>query len=113
MGQDAVQEIPPGREGETLPLIVSVTEDDNTMGLFSGADGEARLRHIPLDVLKENLRQTADSLRGLLGDLARSTDGFRLKEAQIGVEVSAEGGIQIIGTAKVGTKANIILVFGE
>ncbi|MFA1550320.1 Pepco domain-containing protein [Actinomadura chokoriensis] len=113
VSQDSVQGIPPGREGETLPLLVSVSEQDSTMGLFSAADGEALLRHIPLDVLRENLRRTSDSLRALLGDLADSTERFRLKEAQIGVEVSAEGGIQIIGTAKVGTKANIILVFGE
>lgn len=113
MSQDAVQEIPSERESGTLPLIVSVSEQDSTMGLFSSADGDALLRHIPLDVLRENLRRTADSLRDMLGDLTASTDGFRLKEAQIGVEVSAEGGIQIIGTAKVGTKANIVLVFGE
>ncbi|MFI0352285.1 hypothetical protein [Actinomadura sp. 9N407] len=88
-------------------------EQDTTMGLFTGADGQILLRNIPLDVLRENLRRTTDALRAVLGDLAGPAEGFRLREAQIGVEVSVEGGIQLIGTAKTGAKANIILVFGD
>ncbi|WP_344897238.1 Pepco domain-containing protein [Actinomadura meridiana] len=83
------------------------------MGLFSGGDGQAALRHVPIDILRENLRRTTDSLRSVLSGLTTGEDGLRLKEAHLGVEISSEGGIQLIGTAKVGAKANIVLVFGD
>ncbi len=97
---------------DSLTFIVSDDDQDSTMGLFPGADHSAVLRQIPVDVLRENLRQTAESLRAVFEDMAKSTDGLRLKEAQIGVEITGEGGIQLIGTAKVGATAAITLVFG-
>ncbi|MGI5232452.1 Pepco domain-containing protein [Actinoallomurus sp. CA-142502] len=99
---------------DTLPVIVAVDDDDgHTMGLFSGADGAAALRQIPVDALKENLRRTIGSLRAVFDELAAEAGDLPLKEAQIGLEVSAEGGVQLVGTAKVGAKAAITLVFGR
>ena len=98
---------------DALPVLVTVDLGDDTMGLFPGQDGVVALRHIPLDVLRDNLRHTAETLRSVLTDFAENTGGMRLKEAQIGLEISAEGGVQLIGTAKVGAKAAITLVFGS
>ncbi|MBO3752834.1 hypothetical protein J5X84_42870 [Streptosporangiaceae bacterium NEAU-GS5] len=109
---DSMDEHSSSEVGDALPFLVTVVENDNTMGLFS-VDGTVVLRRIPVEVLRENLRHTADLLRTVFLDLAKEAAGLRLKEAQIGLEISAEGGVQLIGTAQVGAKAAITLVFGD
>lgn len=97
---------------DTLPFIVSAEGDAGTMGLFS-RDGLAELKHIPVVDIQANLLRVVNPLREMLSELAAKADGMPLKEAQIGLEISAEGGVQFVGTAKVGAKAAITLVFGR
>jgi hypothetical protein len=113
-GEQSFQELSSADVIDTLPFIVAVEDGDgHTMGLFSGADGAVALKQIPVDALKENLRRTVASLRAVFDELAAEAGALPLKEAQIGLEISAEGGVQLVGTAKVGTKAAINLVFGR
>jgi hypothetical protein len=100
---------------ETLTFLVAASDDtDNSMGLFSSREGAVTLKEIPAAVLRENLGRAVTALRGVLKDVAQDKDGtLRLREAQIGLEVSGSGGISMVGTCQVGTKAAITLVFGE
>lgn len=67
---------------------------------------------VPLDTDK-----LAASLQGLTGELDRLfTDvqrvgRFELNQVQVGLEISAEGGFNLIGSAKVGGKGAITLSF--
>jgi len=69
-------------------------------------------RIVPLDA-----DQLAASLRDLTGELGKIfTDikrvgGFELNEVQLGLEISAEGGFNLIGSAKAGGKGAITLTF--
>ena len=61
--------------------------------------------------------ELAASLRGLsaqLGELfagIREVAGFELQEVEVGLEISAEGGFNLIGNAKAGGKGAITLSF--
>jgi hypothetical protein len=97
-----------------LPFLVpdEESEDAETMGgLFSRDDARVTLRQIPIEVLRESLRSTISTLSSILTEIADQSMAMQLHEAQIGFEVSASGGVQLIGTAQVGTKGAITLVF--
>jgi hypothetical protein len=74
-----------------------------------GAGGS---RVVPFDTA-----ELAASLRGLTGQLGelfgglRDVGGFELQQVQVGLEVSAEGGFNLIGSAKAGGKGAITLTF--
>lgn len=98
---------------ETIPFLVSLPneEDQNVKGLFS-PDAEIGLKNIPIDLLKENLNNICQSLATALSDI-KKVGNFKLKEVSIGVEITAEGGVSFIGTAKLGGKSTITLTFTE
>ena len=107
---------------DTLPIWVdSVSVDEiptemrGTKAIF-GARGEAVLKHLPLDTLRESLSGVCKSAASMLTEVRKDMEhvgGFRLKQVAIQVEINAEGGVQLIGTAKVGGKGAITLTFGE
>jgi hypothetical protein len=94
-------------------LVVDEARDDQDAmgGLFRRGDADVVVREIPIEVLKDNLRGTVEALRSLFDEVADECHAMQLREAQIGFEVSASGGIQLIGTAQVGAKGAITLVF--
>lgn len=107
---------PAAEPTEMLTFLVAVDDEDtgNSMGLFSVRDRAVALREIPVAVLRKNLARATVALRAVFDEVAREESGvLRLKEAQIGLEVSGSGGISMVGTAQVGTTAAITLIFGE
>jgi hypothetical protein len=62
--------------------------------------------------LKENLQYVSNALMTVLADI-RKIGQFKLQQVEIQVEVTAEGGVHFIGTAKVGGKGAITLTFSE
>ena len=67
---------------------------------------------IPFDTaeLAASLRGLTTQLGELFGDL-RAVGGYELQEVQVGLEISAEGGFNLIGSAKAGGKGAITLTF--
>lgn len=99
---------------ETLPFLVTVEDgDDDTMGLFRHGDREVALRDIPVAALRASVRRTLAGLRGVFEDVADETGRLRLREAQFNFEVSAKGGLNLIGTSEIATKGAITLIFRE
>ncbi|WP_435822502.1 Pepco domain-containing protein [Microbispora bryophytorum] len=103
---------------ETLPFLVSDEESgtaaEGEMGIFGRGDGTLSVRQIPVAVLRENLRRTVGSLRELFDEIAAAEGGLPLKEAQITFEVTASGGITIVGAnAQAAGKGAITLTFGR
>jgi len=100
-----------GSAAESLPFIVRLPEyaDDDTKGLFRHGSETAGRRDIPVWALRENLEKTAGLLREAFRGMVDQFDPLRLAEVQIGLEISASGGVALIGTGAV--KAGITLVF--
>ncbi|WP_225438540.1 hypothetical protein [Candidatus Frankia nodulisporulans] len=91
-------------------------EPSGDKGLFGRRDGDGdgpSIRHIPVTVLRENLRQITAGLRDLFDDIAAQPGGLPLREAQVTFEVTASGGIALVGTsAQVAGRGAITLTFG-
>ncbi|MFF1794526.1 hypothetical protein ACFVXQ_09915, partial [Kitasatospora sp. NPDC058263] len=84
-------------------------------GIFGrGGGAEGSVRSIPVAVLRENLQRTVDGLQAVLGELRVPDGGMLLKQAQVSFEVTASGGITLVGTsAQVAAKGAITLTFGS
>lgn len=88
----------------TVPMIVEVD--------VKGGRSAVGLADIPIDTLRANLKAATSSLAEAFSDI-RQVGNFQLSEVEIAVEVSAEGGVQFIGTAKVGGSGSISLKFTQ
>lgn len=100
-----------------IPFLVSLPDqssDEEVKSIFSPRRSQdvVALRDIPADQLKKNLSSVCKDLMTTLEDI-KSVGKFRLKEVCIQAEVTAEGGIELIGTAKLGGKGAITLTFCE
>ncbi|WP_239341397.1 hypothetical protein [Frankia sp. CiP3] len=101
----------------TLPFLVADDEEDvggGDKGIFRRRGGETSVRNIPVAVLRESLRHVVDGLRGVFDEIAEAGGRLPLKEAQISFEVTASGGVTVIGaSSQVGATGAITLTFGE
>jgi hypothetical protein len=89
-------------------ISVIVTESDQK-GIFGG--GPSRQVEIPVERLKANLSGLVAKLGAATFDLSAKTEGLSLKELEVGIELTAEGGVNLIGTATVGGTASLKLTF--
>lgn len=103
---------------ETIPFIVSLTANgeiaDDEMGIFGHNGSAAKVGEalIPVEKLKTNLEQVSRSVLSVIKDI-KEVGQYKLKEVTLQVEVSASGGVSLIGTANVGGKGAITLKFAE
>ena len=96
----------------TIPILVSQLEQDpDTKGIFV-PEADVLLEHIPVERLQESMGALCRQV-GTVMERARHVGDFKLKEVTIQVEITAEGGVEMIGTAKVGGKGAITLTFSE
>jgi hypothetical protein len=97
----------------TLPILVSraVERDSETKSIFT-PDADVVFEEVPIARLKENLDRLAGGLSQLFSDI-KKVGAFRLSEISLQVEISAEAGVTMIGTSKVGGKGAITLKFVE
>lgn len=72
-----------------------------------GAVGVAR---IPVETLRANFRDATRLLSEAMRDI-HNVGTFELQEVEVAVEVSAEGGVEFIGTAKVAGTGSIKMKF--
>jgi hypothetical protein len=66
---------------------------------------------ISVERLKAGLSDLVAKLRTATAGLAAQADGLSLKELEVGIELTAEGGVSLIGTAKAGATASLKLTF--
>jgi len=97
---------------ETIPFLVSLPdEDEQVKGIFS-SDSDIVVRDLPTERLRENLNKVCQGVASMVNDV-KQVGNFQLKQITIQVEVTAEGGVELIGTAKLGGKGAITLTFSE
>lgn len=97
----------------TIPVIVSRSPNAAaTKGIVSkAAEAVREVIDVDVDKLKTNLTELIGKV-GAVVDAAQDAAGaFKLEEVSVGVEISAEGGVSLIGSATVGATASITLTF--
>jgi hypothetical protein len=92
--------------GDTISVLVSA---DPNKGIFG--TGPVAAVEIPVERLRANLSDLVAKLRAAAGNLAAKSDGLSLKELEVGIELTAEGGVSLIGTAKASGTASLKLTF--
>ncbi len=102
-----------------VDVLVAIDDTEPTSGsgdkgIFKRRTEDPSVRRIPAAVLRENLRRTVDVLQQALADVQVPDGGLPLRQAQVSFEITATGGITIVGTsAQVGAKGAITLTFGS
>ncbi|MEU0250707.1 hypothetical protein ABZ192_41755 [Streptomyces sp. NPDC006235] len=100
-----------------LPFWVTYDEEDaddgDSMGLFGGRAGEARLRSVPLGPLRKNLAEAVDALQQVFTEAAARGGPLPLREAHLSFQVTASGGVQFIGGGQVQRGHGVVLVFKQ
>lgn len=98
-----------------LPFWVSsdaqLDDESDSMGLFGGGDGQVRLKNVPLGPLRKNLGEAVDALQQVFAEAAARGGALPLREAHLSFQVTANGGVQFIGSAQVQRSHGIVLVF--
>lgn len=95
----------------TIPVVVTLaTPPSDTKGLL-GRAGAVVQAAVDVDVekLKENLSQLVNRLGTVIATAEAAAGGLALTEVEVGIEITAEGGVVLIGT--VGAKASMTLKF--
>ena len=78
-----------------------------TLGIL---EPESMITELDTDRLKASLAGLSAQIGEVLSDI-RAVGDFKLKEVKVSVEISAEGGVALIGSAKAGAKGAIELTF--
>lgn len=74
--------------------------------------GTERLHEIEVGKLRGSFSHLAQQISEILQDI-KAVGAYRLKEVEIEVEVSSEGGVHLVGSLKAGVKGAIKLTFSE
>lgn len=90
----------------TIPVIVE-GGSEGKRGYLGATD---RVRNIETGTLQKSMADLTEKISGILKD-ARQVGDFKLTQVELSVEISAEGGFSLVGTAKAGTKGAIKLTF--
>ena len=77
-------------------------------GILQG--GTSTIKELSTETLKKSLGQLSSSLSEIFDDL-RTVGNAELSQVQVEVEINAEGGGSLIGTAKAGISGAISLTF--
>ena len=80
---------------------------------LTGRVAEVVQRAIDVDAPKRSLGDLASKLGQVMGSVEAAAGGLSLDSVEVGVEITAEGGVALIGTAKAGAKASITLGFSR
>jgi len=96
----------------TIPVFVSEQPADQTesgtLGVLRSGGDEPKgvLKHVDTDKLKNSVLALTSQLSGVFADL-KTVGEFQLSEVSVSVEVSAEGGLILIGKAGISGGINL------
>lgn len=91
--------------------VATEPEGEGVKGLLGGDRSTVAVQEVPVERLRAEFAQLQTALQTVLADL-RTVGDFPLKTVTVEVELSAEGGVTLIGTAKAGVKGAVKLTFG-
>ncbi len=97
----------------TIPVIVEQTGEVRS-GNFGALQSSNRILTTPMDTgkIKDSLSTFSSEISTMLQGVQTNGD-FHLSEVELKAELSAEGGVTLIGTAKAGMAGAITLKFSR
>lgn len=93
--------------GRTITVVATPAAESKSV---LGKQAEAAWTEVDFDKLKANLEKMTQDL-GELFEATEKPKGYGLTKITVGLEVSAQGGVSLIGTLNAGAKAAITLTF--
>lgn len=96
-----------------LSVIVADEAPAQTEGYLSGEGargGRVTKTSIDASTLRNSMAALSENIGEIFKDL-KQVGQARLREVSVFVEISAEGGVSLIGTAKTGAKGAVTLTF--
>ena len=93
---------------ETIPVLVTKA---GTKGIFG--EGPVVSVNVPIEKLRANLANLVANLGALVTSPVDKAGGLALKELEVGVEITAEGGVSLIGTVKASATGTLKLTFAR
>jgi len=97
---------------DTIPVLVEEpSKKAKTLDESGFYETSISVRNIDVNKLKQSIADLSTKISTIFHDI-RNVGEYRLQEIQISVEISAEGGISLVGTLKGGTKGAVTLTFG-
>jgi len=103
-------------DGNTISVVLGPTDaqagvrGEATLGRGDSATRLLGTVEIPVDRLRESLAKLTGNLSTLLADL-KAVGGFELAQVQVAVELTASGGVNLIGNLTAGAKGAMQLTF--
>jgi hypothetical protein len=95
----------------TISILVDVPEEgSDTKSVYLEESRTTRML-LPIERLREEMRSETSKLIDVLNAAPADPAGWHLKEVEVGVEITAEGGLSFIGTAKAGAHASFKIKF--
>jgi hypothetical protein len=95
----------------TIPIRLEegTESQSDTLGVLT--PGSA-IKHVSVDKIRASLAELSGQISDILHDI-KAVGDFKLKQVQLSVEITAEGGVALIGIGKaeVGAKGAMILTF--
>lgn len=108
---------------ETIPIFTEVSAnsitDDEHDGVYQEPTLNSSQKRLETQLQKVDAGKFKDSLQSLTGQLSAMFDdisavgNYNLNKVEVGLELSVEGGVALIGLAKAGAKATIKLTFDK
>lgn len=93
----------------TIRALVAPATSHETKGML-GKYTESVLAEVDVDKLRGSFEKLSGDIKEIFAGID-STGGCKLKEIAVAVEISAEGGVTLVGTLTAGAKAAITLTF--
>jgi hypothetical protein len=93
----------------SIRVLAAPAVKSETKGIVSRGVG-AVIAEIDAEVLKANIEHLSGEVATLFEGIQKK-QGFQLQKVEVGLEISAEGGVNLIGTMNAGAKAAIKLTF--
>ena len=92
---------------KTIPVVVEETNEtgSGTLGVLTPG---TVIKNIDADKIRQSLSDLSGQISGILQDI-KAVGDFKLKEVQLSVQIGAEGGVALIGTAKAKAEGAITL----
>ncbi len=96
----------------TIPVIIEddIEPEEETLSLLSSEKKPSRVKDLKIDALRQSMSRLSEGAAGIFQDIKRVGE-FQLKEVELQVEITAEGGFALV--AKAGAKGAIKLTFRE
>lgn len=96
---------------DTIRVIAVPTAEESGAKTIVGDRAKAVLVELDTDRFRKDLVKVAGVVESVLQSMKDQSTGLCFRQIAVGLEVSAEGGVTLIGTLRAGAKAAITLTF--